>query len=108
MFYIIRYMTKYSIRIGLSMPSKAAHQRRLNRLTAKNEHDFRHMFVSRPDGGSVFRVGTDCSCNSSPCKQDKRNGDKGLCPSARGYLVPGIYFDRDDIEQRTACSGLRD
>lgn len=101
-------MTKYGIDMDLSMPDKAAQQIWFDRLTAENEHDLRHMFESCSGGGGVFRVATNCCRNLSPRKEDKCNRDKGFCTPSRGSTVSGIYFDRDDDEQRTACFGLCD
>lgn len=90
------------------MPNKDAHPIRLKGLLIRNEYNFRHMFVSRPHGGGVFRLATDCSCYSSACKEDKRNGDTGLCTPSRGSMVSWIYFNWNADELRSACSGLCD
>jgi hypothetical protein len=55
---------------------------------------------------AFFHLEMDNSCDLPSCTEDKRNEDRGFCPAARGSVVPGIYFDRNDYEQRIACFGL--
>lgn len=106
--HIFRYMTKYRIDLGFSAPGNTAQLMRTNRLTAKNEYDFRHISVSRPDGGGIFRLAMDNSCNTLSCAENRRHGDKRFCPVARGSMVPGIFIDWNDNQLRSACFGLRD
>ena len=106
--HIFRYMTKYRIDAHVDRLFKTARLMKEYGLNAWNEYCFRHMPLSRPDGDSVFNLEMDNSRDSSSCTEDRRNGNKGLCQAPRGSMVPGIYFDRDDTEQWTACSGLCD
>lgn len=101
-------MKKYRNSADFDGPLKTTQSIRVNRLTAKNEHDLRHMFISRPDGGSVFRMATDCRRDAPACAENRNYEYKGLCTPSRGYMVPGLYFNWNVTELPTACSGFRD